>query len=65
MGAVALAVSSRKKSTSRPLAHESAVEISEHDQDGIDLAGIGELSELIEGEHAHNLRSGPAPCHRG
>ena len=35
-----------------PLAHEPPLEVREHAQDGVDLAGAGELLELLRVDHA-------------
>jgi len=34
------------------LAHEAALQVGEHAQDGVDLAGVGEILELLHGQRA-------------
>ncbi len=48
-----------------PFADEPALEIREHAQDGVDLAGVGELFELLRIDHALRLHRSSPEMRRG
>jgi hypothetical protein len=55
-----MSIAIRYRQACRP-SSETTLEVGEHAQDGVDLAGVGQLLELLDGQHAGGTLHGGPP----